>query len=94
MKMVKNLFEGAETEEVKHDIVQKVEANRELVDKVNNLLASYKGNDDMAVMIVKIISCFNSISNNMDKSKVEQWIEDFSGRLIEAAKPNVKQGSQ
>ena len=48
----------------------------------------------MAVMIVKIISCFNSISNNMDKSKVEQWIEDFSGRLIEAAKPNVKQGSQ
>ena len=45
----------------------KVEAkqNRELIQQVDLLLQQYKGNDDMAVMIVKIISCFNSISNDM-----------------------------
>lgn len=92
--MVKNLFEGANDKDVKENIVKKVEENRQLIDKVDNLLASYNGkNDDMAVMIVKIISCFNSISNKMKPEKVKDWIEDFSNRLIEAAKPNLKRGS-
>ena len=66
MKMVKHLFEGA-SQEQKEEIVLKVEAkqNRELIQQVDLLLQQYKGNDDMAVMIVKIISCFNSISNDM-----------------------------
>ena len=68
----------------------KVEAkqNRELIQQVDRLLQQYKGNDDMAVMIVKIISCFNSISNDMKEEQVKDWIQDFSNRLIEAAKPN------
>ena len=48
----------------------------------------------MAVMIVKIISCFNSISNKLDIDRVRSWISDFSKRLIEAARPNQIKGSQ
>ena len=94
MKMVKHLFEGAPDKEMKQDIVEKVEENRKLIEKVDELLERYKGNDDMAVMIVKIISCFNSISNNMDEEKVRLWIQDFSGRFIEAARPDKAKGSQ
>lgn len=95
MKMIKHLFEGAELHE-KHRIVEKVEAqeNRELIEQVDSLLQQYKGNDDMAVMIVKIISCFNSISNNMKEDQVRDWIQDFSDRLIEASKPSLKKGPQ
>ena len=71
MKMVKHLFEGIESSETKQKIVEKVEEHRSVMDRVDELLNTYKGNEDMIIMIVKIISCFNSISNNMDAAKVK-----------------------
>jgi len=53
-----------------------------------------KSNEDMVVMIVQIISCFNSISNKMDVTKVLEWIKLFSERLIESASVQPKKGSQ
>ena len=44
-------------------------------------------------MIVKIISCFNSISNKMDQSKVHDWIREFSSRMIETASATPEMGS-
>lgn len=61
--------------------------------QVDSLLQTYKGNEDMIVMIVKIISCFNSISNELDKEKVLDWIAQFSSRMIESAQVQSKKGS-
>ena len=98
MKMVKHLFEGASDDKVKNEITLKMEENRQVIDKVDNLLESRKNegeiNDDLAVMIVKIISCFNSISNRMDEEKVKKWIADFSKLMIASAAPGGKKGSQ
>ena len=44
-------------------------------------------------MIVKIISCFNSISNKMDEQKVLDWIREFSERMIESAQAPSKKGA-
>lgn len=85
MKMVKHLFEGIESTETKQKIVEKVEEHRSVMDRVDDLLNTYKGNEDMIIMIVKIISCFNSISNKMDERKVLEWISEFSARMIKSA---------
>ena len=54
----------------------------------NSLLDQNINDDDMAIMIVNIIICFNSISNMLKIEVVRSWIVDFSRRLIEAAKPD------
>ena len=94
MKMVKHLFEGIESAETKQKIVEKIEEHRGVIDRVDSLLQTFKGNEDMIVMIVKIISCFNSISNKMDEAKVLDWIREFSSRMIESAQAPPKKGSQ
>ena len=66
MKMVKHLFEGTDSTEVKMLISQKVEENRSVIDAADDLLQRISDNDDLAVMLVKIISCFNSISNKLE----------------------------
>lgn len=38
------------------------------------------------MILVQIISCFNSISNKLDAERLSEWIKDFSARLIDAAK--------
>lgn len=37
----------------------------------------------MAVIIVNIIICFNSIQNTLTKERVMKWIKDFSHRLCD-----------
>jgi len=39
-------------------------------------------------MIVNIIICYNSISNNLDAAVVKEWIQNFSRRLVESSKPD------
>ena len=41
-------------------------------------------------MIVNIIICYNSISNNLDTSRVKSWISKFSERLVESSKPDFQ----
>lgn len=64
------------------------------MEHVYSLLQTYKGNEEMIVMIVKIISCFNSISHDMPKEQVKEWIREFSTRMIESAQAQPKKGSQ
>lgn len=93
MKMVKNLFEGAGEKETQQKIVYQVEQNKACIDRVDALLQNRKVNDDLSIMIVKIITCFNSISSNMDENKVRKWISEFSSAMKNLAEDKAK-GSQ
>ena len=56
----------------------------------DDLLQSHLNNDDLAIMIVNIIICFNSISNKLDAKRVKAWITNFSQRLVESSKPEFQ----
>ena len=45
---------------------------------------------ELAVMIVNIIICFNSISPTLSDGRVREWIEDFSKRLCDHSHPQYK----
>lgn len=94
MKMVKHLFEGAGDKETQKQIVDEVEKSKACIERVDDLLQNRKSNDDLSVMIVKIITCFNSISNNMDETKIRKWISDFSKAMQKLAIPDKSKGSQ
>lgn len=70
--------------------MDKVNANEEVIDHADSLLQKYHTNDDLAIMIVNIIICFNSICNKLETEHVRQWVQNFSKRLIESAKPEFQ----
>ena len=90
--MVKHLFEGHNiSEEKKQDIVEIVKAHEEVINAADEVLKTQKNiNDELAVMIVNIIICFNSISNTLKDPRVREWIEDFSKRLCDHSHPQYK----
>jgi hypothetical protein len=47
--------------------------------------------DELAIIIVNIIICYNSISNKLDSERVKTWIKTFSERLIDASKKEFAQ---
>lgn len=67
--------------------MEKVNTREPVINKADSLLQTHKNNDDLAIMIVNIIICFNSISNKLNAERVRKWISDFSKRLIGSAQP-------
>lgn len=72
--MIKNIYEGNITEEQKQEIFDKVNSKEQVISVADDLLKSHSNNDDLAIMIVNIIICFNSISNRLDENRVKVWI--------------------
>ena len=87
MKIVKHIYEGNITPEQQSNLVEKVGQNEHLIDQADILLKSYNNNDDLAIKIVNIIICFNSICNKLDTEHVRMWVQNFAKRLIESSKP-------
>lgn len=61
------------------------------------MLNNYKDSenkDELAIIIVNIIICYNSISNKLDSERVKSWIKTFSERLIAASKKDFNQQEQ
>ena len=46
---------------------------------------------DLGIMIVNIIICFNSISNQLKQGHVRTWVKLFSQRLVAAASPGFSE---
>ena len=54
----------------------------------------YENKDELAIIIVNIIICYNSISNKLDSERVKPWIQTFSERLIAASKKDFNKEEQ
>ena len=54
---------------------------QEQIVSTDTLLERCSGEDDLAIMIVNIIICYNSISNTLEQNKVQKWVGTFSKRL-------------
>jgi hypothetical protein len=86
--MIKNIFDGNISREQQHDIYVKVTAKEEIITESDQLLNSYKESyskdelDELAIIIVNIIICYNSISKKLDSERVKNWISQFTERLI------------
>ena len=93
MKMVKNIYEGGISQEHKNAIYQKVNQHEQVINVADNLLQNNQNNDDLPIMIVNIIICFNSISNKLDSNRVKTWINNFSARLVDASKAEFSKKS-
>ena len=89
MRMVKHLFEGHNiSAEQKEDIRDRVKDHEDVINAADDVLKLQKNiSHELAVMIVNIIICFNSISNTLKDERVREWIEDFSKRLCDHSGP-------
>jgi hypothetical protein len=100
MKMIKNIFDGNITPEERNDIYQKVLAKEEIITESDMLLSNYKDSDskdeldELAIIIVNIIICYNSISQKLDNERVKSWITTFSDRLITASRRDFNKEEQ
>ena len=100
MKMIKNIFDGNITLEQKNDIFAKVTQKEEIITESDMLLSNYKDSeskeelDELAIIIVNIIICYNSISKKLDCERVKSWITTFSERLITASQRNFDKEEQ
>ena len=65
MRMVKHLFEGHNiSDKDREDIVSQVKSHEDVINAADDVLKTMQNNNhELAVMIVNIIICFNSISN-------------------------------
>jgi len=84
--MVKHLFEGQYGDKAeKNDIVEAATEQKAVIEQADRVLDSSRtqNNHDLAVIIVNIIICFNSIQNTLTKERVMKWIKDFSCRLCD-----------
>lgn len=72
--MVKHLFEGNLGPEDQAKLVAEVTHNEDVIEQADALLQKHASNDDLAIMIVNIIICFNSISNKLETEHVRQWV--------------------
>jgi hypothetical protein len=89
MKMVRNIFEGNISAEQKKNIYDKVTQREQIIADSDMMLNNYKDSekkDELAIIIVNIIICYNSISNKLEPERVKSWIMTFSNRLIAASK--------
>jgi hypothetical protein len=97
MKMIKNIFEGNITPEQKQNIFETVTAREQIITDSDQLLSKYKDSekkDELAIIIVNIIICYNAISNQLEPERVKSWIMTFSERLINASKKDFNQQEQ
>ena len=86
LRMVKHLFEGQYGDKAeKDDIVEAATEQKAVIEQADRVLDSSRtqNNHDLAVIIVNIIICFNSIQNTLTKERVMKWIKDFSHRLCD-----------
>ena len=90
MKMLKNIFDGAEKSQTRRDINKTVENYKNIIERADSLLPKQEKNDELTIMIVNIIICFNSITNELNAEKVKDWLENFRVRLIQATKKEKK----
>lgn len=92
MKMIKNIFDGNISPEQRKEIFDKVTDKEEIITESDMLLSNYKDSeskdelDELAIIIVNIIICYNSISQKLDNERVKSWITTFSDRLITASR--------
>lgn len=89
MKMIKNIFDGNISHEQQSDIFVQVTKCEQIITDSDQLLNNYKDSenkDELAIIIVNIIICYNSISKKLDSERVKSWIQTFSERLIAASK--------
>jgi hypothetical protein len=78
MNLVKHLFEGSIPLEAQKGIAATVSAQKDVIETFDSLLEEKKKDEDLSIMIVNIIICFNSISNARAQSRVRSWITIFS----------------
>ena len=93
MKMIRNLHEGVEeSSESRNSIVKEVMERKKIFDYARKILEdeNYKKDDELAVIIVNIIICFNSIALINDNPLLKIWLSDFSKRFIEVAENQNK----
>ena len=93
MKMIRNLHEGVEeSSESRNSIVKEVMERKQIFDYARKILEdeNYKKDDELAVIIVNIIICFNSIALINDNPLLKIWLSDFSKRFIEVAENQNK----
>jgi hypothetical protein len=80
MKMIKNIFDGNISRESNTDIYYRVTAEEKIITESDELLNNYKDAyskdelDELAIIIVNIIICYNSISKKLDSERVKSWI--------------------
>ena len=100
MKMIKNIFDGNISPEQKNDIFIKVTQKEEIITESDSLLLSYNNQtskdelDEVAIIIVNIIICYNSISKKLDSERVKNWIGMFSDRVITASNKDFNKEEQ
>jgi hypothetical protein len=89
--MIKNIFDGNISREQQQDIYYRVTAEEKIITESDELLNNYKDAyskdelDELAIIIVNIIICYNSISKKLDCERVKSWIQTFTDRLITAS---------
>lgn len=86
--MIKNIYDGNISPEQRQDIFLKVTSREQIITDSDKLLNDQKDSenkDELAIIIVNIIICYNSISNKLDSQRVKSWIQTFSERLIFAS---------
>ena len=69
----------------------------QIITESDQLLNNYKDSeneDELAIIIVNIIICYNSISNKLDPDRVKSWIQTFSERLIAASRKGCNKEEQ
>jgi len=77
MKMIKNIFDGNIEQDQQRDIFVEVTRREQIITDSDQLLNNYKDSenkDELAIIIVNIIICYNSISNKLDPERVKSWI--------------------
>ena len=89
MKVIKNCYERNIKESDKKAIQDMVKNHREMINISDQLLQKYSDHDDIAIIVVNIIICFNSINKQLKPAHVKTWIENFTNRLIKC--PNSKE---
>jgi hypothetical protein len=78
--MIKNIFDGNISREQQQDIYYRVTAEEKIITESDELLNNYKDAyskdelDELAIIIVNIIICYNSISKKLDSERVKSWI--------------------
>lgn len=95
--MIKNIYDGNISPEQQQDIYNKVTQREQIITESDQLLNNYKDSeneDELAIIIVNIIICYNSISNKLDPERVKSWIQTFSERLIAASKKGFNKEEQ
>ncbi len=75
--MIKNIYDGNVSKDQQNAIFLQVTKRENIINDSDQLLKNCKNSeskDELAIIIVNIILCYNSISKKLDANRVRSWI--------------------